>query len=120
MYFSIEDILDKKQVVARAKSKWDCLTIPERMNKGRIYRHIAINDNNLSSWVDAFDNLDKQHQNILIKSELIRTYDSMLMSDKRKLSSEANLSKFKTKWFKFTNEDKTKLLNHVLSIHEKS
>ena len=120
MYFSIEDILDKHQVTLRAKTKWDSLTICERLRRFKKYRHITIIDNNLASWVDDFDDLDKQHKNILIKGELIRTYDSMLMSDKRKLSNEAGLSKFQTKWYKFTNDDKTKLLDHVLSIHEQS
>jgi hypothetical protein len=64
--------------------------------------------------------LDEPNQNVLIKGELIRTYDAMLISDKRKLCSEAMLSKFQTKWFKLTNDDKTKLLEYVLDKHKEN
>jgi len=120
MFFSIEDILDKEQVTYRARERWNEMTVLERLRQGQKYKHVPIPNNKVASWVQEFCMLDEPNQNILIKGELIRTYDAMLISDKRKLCSEAMLSKFQTKWFKLTNDDKTKLLDYVLSKHNKN
>ena len=112
MYFSIEDILDKKQVQDRAAVRWNSFGPIERLKEGHKYGHITQIKN--SDWVLDFDQLTPFIQNILVKGELIRTYDNMLMSDRKKLTNEAHLSKFETKWFKFSSVDKEKLLKYVL------
>jgi hypothetical protein len=83
MYFSIEDILDKKQIQERAAMRWNSFTPIERLRESKKYGHITAHGN--AGWVLEFDYLDPPKQNILIKGELIRTYDKMLMSDKKKV-----------------------------------
>ena len=112
MYFSIEDILDKEQIRERAANKWNSFSPIERLKKSQKYNHLGPFKN--SEWVLDFDLLGQSKQNILIKGELIRTYDNMLISDRKKLTNEAHLSKFETKWVKFSPIDKEKLLNYVL------
>ena len=112
MYFSIEDILDKKQIRERASNRWDSFNPIERIRESRKYSHIT--NYRVSEWVSEFNFLDESKKNILIKGELIRTYDNMLLSDKKKLTNEAHLSKFETKWVKFSSVDKDKLLTYIL------
>lgn len=73
------------------------------------------NSRNLSTIGDTFDHLNKFQRNILIKGELIRTYDALPNTEKTKIMRKLELSKFASKWYKLEPEDKKKLLNYVIN-----
>ena len=113
MYFNFEDIIDKVLIKRRAKSAWDELNPLEKLKNGKKYFHASDGVRPID-WLCPFDVLSEKQKNILIKGELIRTYDCLLLSDKKKLTNEACLSTFQTKWYKMSSIDKQKLLNHIL------
>ena len=77
---------------------------------------IIFNEKNISmcDWKNLFDFLSKQQQILLIKSELIRTYDALPNIDKTRIKKKFNLSTFASKWYKLPSSDKNKLLKFVL------
>lgn len=110
-----ENILDKAEIFANAKSKWNSKNIANKIKVGNKYQRflgrlkIPIND-----WSNCFDDLTKPQQTIIIKGELIRKYDSLPNSDKTKIMRNFGLSVFSSKWYKLPSNDKKILLNHII------
>ena len=111
------DILSRTIILKKAKQKWDSKTKEEKVRSSRKYKHIFANlgDNSRINWNVSFSQLSKRQSNIIIKGELIRTYDALSNYDKTKLKIKHNLSKFSSKWFKLPSNDKYKLLNYILN-----
>ena len=114
MYYTFEDIIDKNHIKLRAERFWNEQNQIQRIKEGKKYIH-ACNGLHPIDWVYDFKHLNERQQNVIIKGELIRTYDNMLISDKKKLTNEACLSKFETKWYKMSPKDKNKILKHILT-----
>ena len=109
------DIFNKKSINIRAKEHWDFKSEESRLKSGNKYNHIFIEKNiSMCDWKNLFDFLSKQQQILLIKSELIRTYDALPNIDKTKIKKKFNLSTFASKWYKLPSSDKNKLLKFVL------
>lgn len=108
-------LLDKSQILARAKLKWNEKTRDERIRAGSKYKHFVSKYHlPASDWIDDFDMLTKSQQNIIVKGELIRYYDSLQNRVKTQIMREYNLSAFASKWYKLQSDDKMKLLNHII------
>ncbi len=107
--------LDKTEILARAKLKWDSKDEANRVRAGSKYQHFLdkfkfqVND-----WKNDFDNLSKRQQSVLTKGELIRTYDSLQNKAKTKIMREFGLSSFSSKWYKLPGKDKKILLNYII------
>lgn len=114
-------LLSHKAIVRRAKERWDLKKSADRIRCGRKYRHI-FEKLNLPQveWDCSFEDMVKCQMNILIKGELIRTYDSMPNRDKTKIKEHFGLSEFSSKWFKLPSCDKKILLNSVLNNGSKN
>ena len=112
---NIDNILSHESIVKRARDKWDLKGSTERVRSGHKYHHI-FEKLNLPSvdWDNSFDDLSKSQINILIKGELIRTYDSMPNKQKTRIKERFGLSCFSSKWFRLPSCDKKILLNSVL------
>ena len=110
-----EKILDKSEILARAKLKWDKKNDINRIRAGSKYKHffekhkLKIND-----WSNDFDHLTDSQQNVIIKGELIRTYDSLQNVLKTRIMRDFGLSEFSSKWYKLPCHDKKILLNYVI------
>ena len=108
-------ILDKTEILARAKLWWNNKNCNDRNRVGFKYQHflnkfkLKIND-----WSNDFENLSIHQKNIIIKGELIRTYDSLPNIIKTNIMHEFGLSSFSSKWYKLPGKDKKILLNFVL------
>ena len=108
-------ILDKTEILARAKISWDEKTDEAKMKAGSKYQHfldkyrLPTND-----WLNDFDNLTKHQQNVIVKGELIRFYDSLPNIQKTYIMREFELSEFSSKWYKLPGIDKRKLLNYII------
>lgn len=112
---SLYNIFNKKSINDRAKEHWDYKDKRSRLKSSHKYRHIFKNKNVLlCSWDGMFDELSKPQQSLLIKSELIRTYDGLPNIDKTELKNRFKLSMFASKWYKLSSSDKSKLLKFVL------
>lgn len=109
------NILSRDSIVERAKNKWDSKPSSERIRSSHKYKHI-FDKLNLPSvdWDNEFAKLSAPQANILIKGELIRTYDSMSNKDKTKIKKEFGLSAFSSKWFRLPSCDKKILLNSII------
>ena len=108
-------LLSRDCIVERAKEKWNSKTLSEKIRSSHKYRHVFEKLNLPSvSWNNEFSKLSKSQANILIKGEVIRTYDSMSNKDKTKIKNEFGLSAFSSKWFRLPSSDKRILLNSVL------
>ena len=109
------DIFNKTSINNRAKENCDFKSDTSRLKAGHKYKHIfKEKDVSLCDWTNLFDNLSRPQQILLIKSELIRTYDALPNIDKTKLKTKLNLSMFASKWYKLPSTDKNKLLKYVI------
>jgi len=110
-----ETLLSRESIVSRAKEKWDAKPSTEKVRSSHKYKHI-FEKLKLPSvdWNNEFSKLSKSQTNILIKGELIRTYDSMPNREKTKIKNQFGLSSFSSKWFRLSPSDKKILLNSVL------
>ena len=108
-------IINKSEILARAKLKWDSKDEANRVRAGSKYQHffkkhkLQIND-----WANNFDNLSQCQQNVIVKGELIRTYDSLPNISKTNIMREFGLSIFSSKWYKLPGKDKKALLNYII------
>ena len=112
---NLSNTLSHETIVNKAKEKWNSKISADRIRCGRKYHHI-FEKLNLPKvdWDNQFDDLSKSQINILIKGELIRTYDSMPNKEKTKIKNHFGLSMFASKWFRLPSCDKKILLNSVL------
>lgn len=108
-------ILDKAEILARAKLKWDSKNDVSRIRAGCKYQHF-LNKFKLQTndWVNDFEQLSTPQKNVIIKGELIRTYDSMPNVSKTNIMREFGLSSFSSKWYKLPSKDKKILLNYII------
>ena len=112
---STNTLLSRETIVSKAREKWDAKTSTEKIRSSHKYKHIFDKLNlPLVDWNNEFSNLSKSQTNILIKGELIRTYDSMPNREKTKIKNQFGLSTFSSKWFRLSPSDKKILLNSVL------
>ena len=110
----VGNIIDRDEILARAKLTWDNKTELERNKAGNKYQlFLSKYVTTIHNWHNCFDDLAKSQQNIIIKGELIRFYDSLPNTDKTKIMYNFGLSEFSSKWYKLNSEDKRKLLNYI-------
>ena len=108
--------LSKREIVARAKKKWDSKSERVRLMCGKKYQHI-FDGLKLKTvcWDNNFDKLTQSQRSVLIKGELIRTYDGLPFHDKITVKRIYGLERLSNKWFKLAPKDKKLLLNSVLN-----
>lgn len=112
----IDNILSNQTVTKRASERWDRKTPAEKLRSSSKYKHIFVRHNlPTTDWSNSFSRLTKYQRNILIKGELIRTYDALANSDKTIIKKKFGLSHFASKWFKLSPHDKKILLNSILN-----
>ena len=106
-----DDILSQEAIVCRAEKNWNERDERKRVSAGIKYKHIfekfGMPEND---WKNDFAELSDPQKSILIKGELIRTYDNLPNPKKSALKRHLGLSTFSTKWFKLPPGDKKKLL----------
>lgn len=107
--------LSRMPILKRAESFWNSKSPTEKLRCKKKYQHILnkVGDSTYS-WDKDFSNLSFRQKNILIKGELIRTYDSLSNQQKTKIKNKYNLSTFSSKWFKLPPKDKRILLLEIL------
>ena len=108
-------LLSIESITERASTRWDSKTPDDRLKASSKYNHI-FNKHNLekNDWSNQFHNLSRHQRNILLKGELIRTYDAMSNSDKSKIKLQFGLPNFASKWFKLDSKSKKILLTSIL------
>lgn len=111
----LKDIFNKESIIQRARDFWHFKDETSKIKTGKKYEHLfGKNKSQMLPWTNDFDNLSPKQRILLIKGELIRTYDSLPNSDKTSLKNEMELSVFSSKWFKLPSKDKEKLLKYVI------
>jgi len=112
---SINNILSRDSIIERARNKWNSKPSIEKIRASHKYKHI-FDKLKLPSvdWDNEFAKLSKSQANILVKGELIRTYDSLPNKDKTRIKKKFGLSAFSSKWFRLASSDKKILLNSIL------
>jgi hypothetical protein len=114
------NLLSHNSIVERAMNRWNSKTSTEKIRSSHKYKHIFEKLNIPSvNWDTEFSKLSKRQASILIKGELIRSYDSMPNIDKTKIKNKFGLSTFSSKWFRLPPTDKKILLNSVLNNGKK-
>lgn len=107
-------MINGKDISNRAKIKWNSKTPELRIKSGTKYRFVIEKfHKRVKDWSLDFDELNDFQRRILIKGELIRTYDSLSIEQKKKITLELHLSKLSWKWYKMPSEDKKILLKYV-------
>jgi hypothetical protein len=111
-----KNFLSKIEIIARAKEKWDSKSDQKKLMCGRKYQHIFDRLNlKAECWSNNFDNLTFSQKSVLIKGELIRTYDGLSYHDRAIIRRLYGLERFSNRWFKLSPRDKKLLLNSVLN-----
>ena len=112
---NISNLLSRTSIEKRASDRWNNKTVTERLHASSKYKHIFVKYHLLTKdWSNIFNELTSHQRNILLKGELIRTYDALANTDKTKIKNQFGLSHFSSKWFKLSPQDKKILLNSVL------
>ena len=115
MDIKFEEVFNKETIIKRAKENWDFKTKLDKIKASHKYNHIFIKQKVIiNDWNDIFDNLAVPQKKILIKGELIRTYDGLPNRDKTKIKKMFDLSTFSSKWYRLPKSDKNKLLKFVI------
>ena len=111
---TISNILSKRAIVCRAEKNWNDKDENKRISASNKYKHIFkkfhMKEND---WRNDFADLSENQQSILVKGELIRTYDGLSNFKKTALKRHFGLSTFSTKWFKLPPSDKKILLTSI-------
>ena len=116
---SISALLSHCSIEKRASDRWNSKSVSERLHASSKYKHIFIKYRLPSNdWSSPYDELSKHQRNILLKGELIRTYDALANTEKTKIKQKFGLSRFSSKWFKLSPQDKKVLLNTILCDYE--
>lgn len=119
MMGSFNDIsLSRTEIIERAEKRWDDRTSEGKIKKSNKYHHIINkigSSNKLNPWTEKFSNLSQDQKRLLIRGELIRTYDSLSNQEKTKIKERLKLSTFSSKWFRLPPNDKKKILLKILS-----
>ena len=104
----------KLTIKKRAEEKWNNKDSTEKERSAHKYSHIFKKIKKpCEQWDLEFSLLNKFQQSILIKGELIRTYDSLSNHDKTEIKKEFGLTTFSSKWYKLPSCDKKKLLEFI-------
>jgi len=112
---NISNLLSHTSIEKRASDRWNKKTVTERLHASSKYKHIFAKYHlPTKDWSNIFNELTSHQRNILLKGELIRTYDALANTDKTKIKNQFGLSHFSSKWFKLSPQDKKTLLNSVL------
>ena len=112
---NLDTVFNKESINTRAKENWNYKDKESRLKCGNKYRHIfSDNKIKITDWSETFERLTKFQQNILIKGELIRTYDALPNIDKTEIKNKFGLSTFSTKWYKLPSSDRKILLKFVI------
>jgi hypothetical protein len=110
----VSNILSQETIVSRAEKNWNEKSCVKRLASGNKYKHIFkklhMPEND---WSSDFASLTESQRSILIKGELIRTYDGLPNIKKTILKRHLGLSSFSTKWFKLPSCDKKILLTSI-------
>ena len=110
-----KNFLSRDSIIKRAEERWNSKPSSEKIRSSRKYKHIFEKLNlPIVDWDNEFSKLSTSQTNILIKGELIRTYDSLPNSEKTKVKRKFGLTTFSSKWFRLLPSDKKVLLNSVL------
>lgn len=110
---ALSDIFNRIAIYNRAKEYWDCKTAIERKRIGKRYEHILTN-HTISCWSQPFDSLALCQKRLIIKGELIRTYDELPNIDKTTLKNMLHLSMFSAKWRFLSSKDKSKIIKFIM------
>lgn len=111
---TLSDVFNRTSIYLRAKEHWDFKCVKERLRCGKKYSHIfGDKDSSLVDWSNPFESLSLKQKKLIIKGELIRTYDSLPNIDKTYIKNKFRLSVFSSKWYKLPNADKNKLIKKL-------
>ena len=111
---TLSDVFNRTSIYLRAKEHWDFKCVKERLRCGKKYSHIfSDKDSSLVDWSNPFESLSLKQKKLIIKGELIRTYDSLPNIDKPYITNKFRLSVFSSKWYKLPNADKNKLIKKL-------
>ena len=107
--------LNKTDILARAKLWWDGKSDEAKTKTGNKYHHFLTKYNlPTNDWQNCFEKLSKYQQNVIVKGELIRYYDSLPNIQKTYIMRDFGLSEFSSKWYKLPSVDKKKLLDYIV------
>lgn len=113
---NVISLLSLETITKKASERWNAKTSTERLKTSSKYRHIFVKYNlEKNDWTNQFAELSRHQQNILLKGELIRTYDAMSNKDKSKIKEHFGLPRFSSKWFKLDQKGKKLLLSSILN-----
>ena len=107
-------------ITRKAEKVWNSKDERKRLHAGRKYKHVFLKFHlPENDWRNDFSELTQCQKNIIIKGELIRTYDRLSNHNKTEIKKHFGLSSFSTKWFKLPPEDKKILLTSILNEEKK-
>ena len=113
-------VLSKSSIKNRAMDRWNKKSNSDKIRDGLKYEHVLKKLGLASNaWSCDFYALTKHQQSLLLKGELIRTYDSLCVSDKLKVKKKFNLSRFSNNWFNMDKKDKKTLLKVLIDGKKK-
>lgn len=111
----INNGLNRADIISKAEIYWNSKSDEDKEKSGNKYQHFLYKYNiPTNDWRNNFDGLTKHQQNVVVKGQLIRWYDSLPNIDKTRLMRNFGLSTFSSKWYKLPGIDKKRLLNYII------
>lgn len=114
MELTLDDLLIRNYVSQRTREKWNNEDDENKEYRGLKYAHLFQKSNNVLDWKVDYSDLTKGQQSLLMKREIINTYDLLSHEEKKKLQNQLKLSRSPNKWFNLPPRDKAKILKVVL------
>ena len=113
------EMFSAESILSRAREKWDGKSGESRLKSGRKYMAFFVKLKlPMNDWGLRFSELTDAQRSVIVKGELIRTYDSLPNSDKTRIKEGLGLSKFQSKWYRLSSHDKNILLKHVTTTKQ--
>ena len=114
------ETLSHKTIIKKAEENWNMKDEKKRLHAGNKYKHIFLKFHlPENDWRNDFSELTQSQRSIIIKGELIRTYDGLSNHIKTGIKRRFGLSSFSTKWFTLPPADKKILLTSILNEEKK-
>lgn len=112
----LKDLIDKDLIEAKAIVNWQMLPSIKKKQKSYKYNQVLTNQwrvDSTKNWSCKYIDLTVEQKRLLLKKELINTYNALSEDDKLLLEQYLNLDKAAKEWVSLSSDDKKKLIQLI-------
>ena len=109
----LDDYVSLESIRKRAIENWDNKTVDEKRKKSERYKHVSeIYGYYGLKWNKSFLELNDFQQMVVMKAEIIRTYDMLNVYYRKVFNEYLGLEENAKKWHLLSFKSKNKIMEH--------